>query len=572
MKAWENESTMIPDESDGATSFADLGLRSGLLEALSGLGYEEPTPIQREAIPPLVERKDLVGQAATGTGKTAAFALPVLQRLPEEGRGPGPTTLVLVPTRELAVQVSQAFHRYGRGLGVRVLPIYGGQPIGWQVKALGRGVDVVIATPGRALDHIGRETLRLHDVQTVVLDEADEMLDMGFADDIEEILQETPEDRQTVLFSATLPPRIEGLAGRYLKDPVRIQMGRETGQPPGMPPLIRQSAYMVARAHKPAALGRVLDVEAPTAAIVFCRTREEVDQLTETLNGRGYRAEALHGGMSQEQRDRVMGRLRSGAAELLIATDVAARGLDVEHLTHVVNYNVPSASDSYVHRIGRIGRAGREGVAITLAEPREHRMLKAIERATRQRISVEKIPTVADLRARRLEMTRATLNEVLLEDDLEHYRAVVESLTEEYDIMEVALAAVKLAYDSSGAATDEEEIPQIAERAARDGKDRRDTGGRRERRGNRSPAPGMTRLFFGVGRGSGIRPQDLVGAIAGESRLSGRDIGAIEIADRFSLVEVPEAAADDVINALRRSTIKGRKATVRRERDAANKR
>ncbi|MDN3353706.1 DEAD/DEAH box helicase [Actinomadura sp. DC4] len=563
---------MIPDESDGATSFADLGLRSGLLEALSGLGYEEPTPIQREAIPPLVERKDLVGQAATGTGKTAAFALPVLQRLPEEGRGPGPTTLVLVPTRELAVQVSQAFHRYGRGLGVRVLPIYGGQPIGWQVKALGRGVDVVIATPGRALDHIGRETLRLHDVQTVVLDEADEMLDMGFADDIEEILQETPEDRQTVLFSATLPPRIEGLAGRYLKDPVRIQMGRETGQPPGMPPLIRQSAYMVARAHKPAALGRVLDVEAPTAAIVFCRTREEVDQLTETLNGRGYRAEALHGGMSQEQRDRVMGRLRSGAAELLIATDVAARGLDVEHLTHVVNYNVPSASDSYVHRIGRIGRAGREGVAITLAEPREHRMLKAIERATRQRISVEKIPTVADLRARRLEMTRATLNEVLLEDDLEHYRAVVESLTEEYDIMEVALAAVKLAYDSSGAATDEEEIPQIAERAARDGKDRRDTGGRRERRGNRSPAPGMTRLFFGVGRGSGIRPQDLVGAIAGESRLSGRDIGAIEIADRFSLVEVPEAAADDVINALRRSTIKGRKATVRRERDAANKR
>jgi ATP-dependent RNA helicase DeaD len=564
---------MIPEESDGATSFADLGLRSGLLEALSGLGYEEPTPIQREAIPPLVERRDLVGQAATGTGKTAAFALPVLQQLPEDGRGNGPAALVLVPTRELAVQVSQAFHRYGRGLGVRVLPIYGGQPIGWQVKALGRGVDVVIATPGRALDHIGRETLRLHEVKTVVLDEADEMLDMGFADDIEEILQETPSERQTVLFSATLPPRIEGLAGRYLQDPVRIQMGRETGQPPGVPPLIRQSAYMVARAHKPAALGRVLDVEAPTAAIVFCRTREEVDQLTETLNGRGYRAEALHGGMSQEQRDRVMGRLRAGTAELLIATDVAARGLDVEHLTHVVNYNVPSASDSYVHRIGRIGRAGREGVAITLAEPREHRMLKAIERATKQRINVEKIPTVADLRARRLEMTRATLNESLLEDDdLDHFRTVVESLAEEYDIMEVALAAVKLAYDASGAATDEEEIPQIAQRTARDGKDRRETGGRRDRRGGGGPAPGMTRLFFGVGRGSGIRPQDLVGAIAGESRLAGRDIGAIEIADRFSLVEVPEGAADDVIRALRRSTIKGRKATVRRERDATGNR
>jgi ATP-dependent RNA helicase DeaD len=562
---------MIPNVTDGVTSFADLGLRSELLEALSGLGYEEPTPIQREAIPPLLQRKDLVGQAATGTGKTAAFALPLLQRMPDEGRGARPAVLVLVPTRELAVQVSQAFHSYGRGLGVRVLPIYGGQPIGWQTKALERGVDVVIATPGRALDHIGRETLRLHQVKAVVLDEADEMLDMGFADDIEEILQETPPDRQTVLFSATLPPRIEGLAGRYLQDPVRIQMGREPG-PPGEASRVRQSAYMVARPHKPTALGRVLDVEAPTAAIVFCRTREEVDQLTNTLTGRGYRAEALHGGMSQEQRDRVMGRLRGGTAELLIATDVAARGLDIEHLTHVINYNVPSAPDSYVHRIGRIGRAGREGVAITLAEPREHRMLKAIERATKQRIEVEKIPTVADLRARRLELTRATLNESLLEDDLEHFRAVVESLAEEYDVMEVALAAVKLAYDSSGAASDEEEIPQVTQKPERYGKDRREPSGRRERRGGRAPGHGMTRLFFGVGRSAGIRPQDLVGAIAGESRLAGRDIGAIEIADRFSLVEVPEAAANDVITALRRSTIKGRKATVRRERDTANRR
>jgi ATP-dependent RNA helicase DeaD len=561
---------MTPNVTDGATSFADLGLRSELLDALSGLGYEEPTPIQREAIPPLLQRRDLVGQAATGTGKTAAFALPLLERMPDGDRGARPTVLVLVPTRELAVQVSQAFHSYGRGLGVRVLPIYGGQPIGWQMKALDRGVDVVIATPGRALDHIGRGTLRLHEVKAVVLDEADEMLDMGFAEDIEEILQKTPPERQTVLFSATLPPRIEGLTGRYLQDPVRIQMGRESG-PPGEAPRVRQSAYMVGRAHKPTALGRLLDVEAPNAAIVFCRTREEVDQLTETLNGRGYRAEALHGGLSQEQRDRVMGRLRGGTAELLIATDVAARGLDIEHLTHVINYNVPSAPDSYVHRIGRIGRAGREGVAITLAEPREHRMLKTIERATKQRIEVEKIPTIADLRTRRLELTRATLNESLLEDDFEHFRAVVESLAEEYDVMEVALAAVKLAYDSSGAASDEEEIPEITHKPERYGKDRREPAGRRERRG-RTPDRGMTRLFFGIGRTAGIRPQDLVGAIAGESGLAGRDIGAIEIADRFSLVEVPEAAADDVITALRRSTIKGRKATVRRERDAANRR
>ncbi|MCO5994216.1 DEAD/DEAH box helicase [Actinoallomurus rhizosphaericola] len=556
----------------GAVTFADLPLRPELLNALSGLGYEEPTPIQREAIPPLVEGRDLVGQAATGTGKTAAFALPILQRMPEDGRGAGPMALVLVPTRELAVQVSQAFHRYGRGMGVRALPIYGGQPIGWQIKSIERGVDVVVATPGRALDHIGRGTLKLETVRAVVLDEADEMLDMGFAEDIEAILQETPEDRQTVLFSATLPPRIEGITGRYLREPVRIQMGREAPAP-GEAPKVRQDAYVVARAHKPAALGRLLDVESPAAAIVFCRTREEVDQLTESLNGSGYRAEALHGGMSQEQRDRVMSRLRNGTAELLIATDVAARGLDIEQLTHVVNYNVPSAPESYVHRIGRVGRAGREGVAITLAEPREHRMLKAIERQTKQRITVQKVPTVADLRARRFDLTRAALRESLLEDDLEHFLAIVEPLAEEFDVMEVALAAVKLAYDSSGATVDEEEIPEVAYKPGRDGRDGRERrdGGRRDRRG-RGPAQGMTRLFVGAGRSAGIRPQDLVGAIAGESRLAGRDIGTIEIADRFSLVEIPEGAADDVIKALRRTTIKGRKPTVRRERDAAPRR
>ncbi len=563
---------MSQNVSDGVTSFADLGLRPELMDAVSGLGYEEPTPIQREAIPPLLAGRDLIGQAATGTGKTAAFALPVLQGLSDGGRGTGPSALVLVPTRELAVQVSQAFHRYGRGLGVRVLPIYGGQSIGWQMKALERGVDVVVATPGRALDHIGRGTLHLRGVETVVLDEADEMLDMGFAEDIEEILQETPEERRTVLFSATLPARIKGLTGRYLRDPVQIQVGREAAAP-GEGPKVRQCAYVVARAHKPAALGRLLDVEAPTAAIVFCRTREEVDQLAETLNGRGYRAEALHGGMSQDQRDRVMGRLRSGTAELLIATDVAARGLDVEQLTHVVNYNVPSAPDSYVHRVGRVGRAGREGVAITLAEPREHRMLKTIERATKQRITVERVPTVADLRARRLELTRAALQESLLDDNLDQFVTVVESLAEEFDVMEVALAAVKLAYESSGAAADEEEIPQIAQRPERDNRDRGDGAGpgRRDRRGG-ATAKGMTRLFFNVGRAAGVRPQDLVGAIAGESGLAGRDIGAIEIADRFSLVEVPESSADEVIKAFRRSTVKGRKATVRRERDAPAKR
>ncbi|MEZ0073303.1 DEAD/DEAH box helicase [Planotetraspora sp. GP83] len=560
---------MVVNVTDEAMGFAELSLRPELLRALSGLGYEEPTPIQREAIPPLLEGRDLLGQAATGTGKTAAFALPVLQRIAAGGGGTEPMALVLVPTRELAVQVSEAMHRYGRDLGARVLPIYGGQPIGRQLRALERGVDVVVATPGRALDHIGRGALSLTGLQMVVLDEADEMLDMGFADDIEAILQETPESRQTVLFSATMPPRIDGMARSHLNDPVRIKIEREAATS-GEAPLVRQSAYVVTRAHKPAALGRVLDVEAPTAAIVFCRTRDEVDTLAETLNGRGYRAEALHGGMGQEQRDRVMARLRSGTADLLVATDVAARGLDIEQLTHVINYDVPSAPESYVHRIGRVGRAGREGVAITLAEPREHRMLKTIERVTRSRIHVEKVPTVADLRARRLELTRAALHESILEDDLERFRVVVETLTDEFDVMEVALAAVKLAHESSGAAADEEEIPDVPLTAPRARREPGTSQGREERRGSRASGRGMARLFVGAGRSSGIRPQDLVGAIAGETRVSGREIGAIEIADRFSLVEVPEAAAHEVITALRKTTIKGKKATVRRDRAAGS--
>ena len=564
---------MSRDAAEGTVAFADLALRPEILQALTELGYEEPTPIQRETVPPLLEGRDLLGQAATGTGKTAAFALPLLQRLGTDADRATPQALVLVPTRELAMQVSEAIHRYGCHLGARVVPIYGGQPINRQLRALDRGVDVVVATPGRALDHVARKTLRLDGVRTIVLDEADEMLDMGFAEDIEAIFKDTPEDRQTVLFSATMPPRIDAMARRHLRNPVRIELGRQTSTT-GTPALVRQSAYVVPRAHKPAALGRVLDVEAPGAAIVFCRTRDEVDQLTETLNGRGYRAEALHGGMNQEQRDRVMGRLRSGTAELLVATDVAARGLDIDQLTHVVNYDVPSAPESYVHRIGRVGRAGREGVAITLAEPREHRMLKTIERVTKQRISVEKLPTVADLRARRLDLTRAALRESLLEDDLDGFRVVVESLSDEFDVMEIALAAVKLAHEAAGIAADDAEIPEFTPRPESEGRGpgsggKRPTGPGREPRTPRPPrgaSAGTTRIFVGAGRALGVRPQDLVGAITGESNLTGRDIGAIEIADRFALVEVPEGAADEVIKALRTTTIKGRKPTVRRER------
>ncbi|MBA3410002.1 MAG: DEAD/DEAH box helicase [Geodermatophilaceae bacterium] len=570
---------MMDQAAEDPDSFAGMNLRPELLSALSGLGYEEPTPIQREAIPAILAGRDLLGQAATGTGKTAAFALPILARMTPDRREHDPVALILVPTRELAVQVSEAIHRYGRELGARVLPIYGGQPIVRQLRSLERGVDVVVATPGRALDHIARKTLRLDRLETVVLDEADEMLDMGFAEDIESILTETPATRQTVLFSATLPARIDKIARKHLTDPARIYMGRESAGE-GEAPLVKQSAYVVSRAHKPAALGRVLDIEAPTAALVFCRTRAEVDQLAESLNGRGYRAEAMHGGMDQAQRDRVMGRLRSGTADLIVATDVAARGLDIEQLTHVINYDVPSDPESYIHRIGRVGRAGREGVAVTLAEPREHRMLKAIERMTKQPITVEKVPTVADLRARQLEMTRSALHESLLEDELERYRVVVDTLTDEFDVVQVALAAVKLAHEASGAAADEEHIPEIAARPTRESRPtwasgrsdgggepggRPDSAARGGRRGGASD-PGMARLFVGAGRIAKIRPKDLVGAIANESRLSGRDIGAIQIADRFSLVEVPADAADEVIAALRASTIKGKSVQVRRDR------
>ncbi len=556
---------MTAETVDGAAGFAGLGLREELLRELGSLGYEEPTPVQREAVPPLLEGRDLLGQAATGTGKTAAFALPLLQRLPAE-RDAAPSALVLVPTRELAVQVSEAIHRYGRALGARVVPVYGGQPIGRQLRALKAGVDVVVATPGRALDHLGRGTLRLDALAVVVLDEADEMLDMGFAEDIEAILAGAPAERQTVLFSATMPSRLDRIVRAHLTDPVQVSLARER-EPAGEAPRVRQTAYVVHRTHKAAALGRILDVELPAATLVFCRTRDEVDGLTETLNGRGYRAEALHGGMGHEQRERVLARLRAGTVELVVATDVAARGLDIDQLTHVVNYDVPSAPEAYVHRIGRVGRAGREGVAITLATPREHRMLRALEHAAGRPITVAPVPTAADLRARRLELTRAALVEALADDELDGFRAVLDALAEDAGVEQVALAAIKLAHEAlaGGDGETDEDIPAATPPRREDGRPG-SGGGSGPRRERAAPAGGMTRLFVGAGRERGIRPQDLVGAITGESHLSGKQVGAIEITERFSLVEVPETAADAVVEALRTSTIKGRKALVRRDR------
>ncbi|MBA5865460.1 MAG: DEAD/DEAH box helicase [Nitrospira sp. CR1.3] len=554
--------------------FAALGLEASLLATLETLGYEEPTPIQREAIPPLLAGRDLLGQAATGTGKTAAFTLPMLQRIAHAAKQ-RPSALILVPTRELAIQVSQAVQRYGKELRISVLAVYGGQAIGPQFHALKRGVDVIVATPGRALDHIRRQTLKLSHVQIVVLDEADEMLDMGFAEDLDAILEQTPASKQTALFSATMPPRIKSIAHRHLKDPVEITIAKEPVKA-GAAPRVQQTAYVVTRPHRGATLARVLDMAGPKSALVFCRTRLEVDEVTVMLNSRGHRAEAIHGGMSQVQRDRVMNAFRTGQTELLIATDVAARGLDIPQVSHVINYDLPSSAEVYVHRIGRTGRAGREGSAITILDPREQRLLRSIEQHTKAKVTVAPVPTVADLRSKRLERTRAAVREALDEGDLDRFRDVVDALASSGDPAKVAAAAVKLIFRAQGGERMEQDIPAMPIRpqelhrpphrytAYPDGRHQGASVRPQERRsGHGGQQAGMARLYIGAGRDAGMRPGDLVGAIANEAKVNSKVIGAIEIEERFSTVDVPEALARGIVEVLSRARIKGRKVTVR---------
>ncbi|MBM3271617.1 MAG: DEAD/DEAH box helicase, partial [Candidatus Sericytochromatia bacterium] len=443
-------------------AFAALGLEASLLATLETLGYEEPTPIQREAIPPLLTGRDLLGQAATGTGKTAAFTLPLLQRI-AHGSKAKPSALILVPTRELAIQVGEAVQRYGKELRTTVLAVYGGQAIGPQFQALRRGVDVIVATPGRALDHIRRGTLKLAQVQTVVLDEADEMLDMGFADDLVTILEQTPSTKQTALFSATMPPRIKSIAHRHLKNPVEITIAKEAVKA-GAAPRVQQTAYVVTRQHRGATLARIIDMAGPKSALVFCRTRLEVDEVTAMLSSRGHRAEAIHGGMSQVQRDRVMNAFKTGQTELLVATDVAARGLDIPQVSHVINYDLPSSAEVYVHRIGRTGRAGREGAAVTILDPREQRLLRSIELHTKSKVTVAPVPSVADLRTKRLERTKAAVKEAMEAGDLDRFTAVAEALASTGDPMRVAAAAMKLIYRAQGGERAEQEIPALPTR------------------------------------------------------------------------------------------------------------
>ena len=573
-----------PGAADG---FAGFELDDRLLATVADLGYEEPTPIQREAIPLLLAGRDILAEAPTGTGKTAAFALPILQRITIGAAGPNTTSaLVVVPTRELAMQVAEAFHVYGKSLGARVVPVYGGQPIGQQLRGLRRGVDVVVATPGRAVDHLKRGSLTFDAARIVVLDEADEMLDMGFAEDLDTILSATPGDRQTALFSATISPTITRIAKRHLRDPARITVHAEKATADGVA-RVRQTAYVVRRVDKLPALCRILDVEDPTSALVFARTRGEVDDLAEALSSRGHDAGALHGGLAQEARDRVMGRFRDGSLDVLVATDVAARGLDIEHVSHVVNFDVPSDPDAYVHRIGRTGRAGREGVAITLVEPREHRLLRNIESATRSKLEIARLPTVADLRERRLELLRANLRDALETGGHDRFRGVVEPLTEEFDVVDIALAAVSLIDGAETRDEDEVELAQASFQQPTTGPNRGPGSGPRSPRrspggppggpprrgpgpGARTPrgpeADGWQQLWIGGGRRAGLRPGDLVGAIANEAGVPGSVVGAIQLFDDFALVDVQGGVADAVEHALRNATIRGQRLPVRRER------
>ncbi len=438
-----------------APAFAALGLSDVLAAAVAAGGYTDPSPIQREAIPPLLAGKDVIGMAATGTGKTAAFALPLVQRLAANPDRKRPAALVLVPTRELAIQVAKAISGYGKSLKIKVVPVYGGAGFSEQVRGLRQGVDVIVATPGRALDHLRRGTLDLSSISTVVLDEADEMLDMGFADDLDALLGATPKERQTVLFSATLPPRIAAIANKHQTNPVRVRITAPAAAA-GTAPKVREVVFHVRAQDKPLALARVLDAEPDASAIVFCRTRADADGLAESLAGRGFRPDSIHGGLDQEQRDRVMGRFRSGAVRVLVATDVAARGLDIGHLSHVVNFNVPESSDTYTHRIGRVGRAGREGVAVTLADPRERGLLSQIERGTGRRLTMAVVPTKAEIRTKRLARTRDTLRERVAAGGLEEMTKLLEPLMADLPPAQVAAAAVALLLNATQPANDTE--------------------------------------------------------------------------------------------------------------------
>ncbi|HEX9928145.1 MAG TPA: DEAD/DEAH box helicase [Pyrinomonadaceae bacterium] len=522
------------------SSFEQFGLSEELIKAINDVGYETPSPIQLKTIPLLLAGKDMVGQAQTGTGKTAAFALPILERLDVKNKGV--QALVLTPTRELAIQVAEAFHTYSKYLGqVRALPVYGGQSISQQIRHLRNGVQIIVGTPGRVMDHMRRETIDLSNLKIVTLDEADEMLRMGFIDDIEWILSHTPETRQTALFSATMPREIRRIAERYLNEPENVQIERKTLTVP----TVQQLYINVSEAQKTDALSRLLEADSTPgeATLIFHRTKVGAAELTVKLQARGYAAEAMHGDMNQAQREALIRRLRNGQVEIVVATDVAARGLDVERIATVINYDMPSDTESYVHRIGRTGRAGREGKAVLFVTPRQQRMKRDIEQYTKQKIEPMKLPSQADVAARRVAMFKERLLKTLTEGDLELHLSLVEDLAEEsgYDFAEIAAAA---SFIASGDKPLEVAVAPEPEQMG-------------------FGTDGMVRLFIGVGRNHRVGPADIVGAIANEADVPGKAIGAIDVYDRFTLVDVPAEYARQVLQGMSNTRIRNERANVR---------
>ncbi|MCY0987606.1 DEAD/DEAH box helicase [Nannocystis sp. ILAH1] len=526
------------------TGFAALDLPEPLQQALRDLGYETPSPIQSQTIPHLLAGRDLLGQAQTGTGKTAAFALPILARL--DRSRPILQALVLTPTRELAIQVAEALHRYAAHLpGFRVMPIYGGQSYGPQLATLARGVHVVVGTPGRIIDHLHRGSLDLSHLRHVVLDEADEMLRMGFIDDVETILSATPPTRQTALFSATLPPPIRRIAQMHLREPVEVTIAGKSRTADN----IRQRYWVVSGVHKLDALTRILEAETFDAMIVFARTKLATDELAERLQARGFAAAAINGDLPQAQRERTIAMLRECAIDILVATDVAARGLDVDRISHVMNYDVPTDPESYVHRIGRTGRAGRSGEAILFVAPRERGLLRMIERATRQPITAMELPTVKMVNDVRLARFKQQIRDSIAGGGLEPFQNAIEELEREDNIpaLEIAAALAKLVRKG-------EPFMLAPERREPE-----------ERPPPRGPEPGMAAYRVEVGHLNGLRPGNLVGAIANEARLTSKQIGRIDIQKDHTYVELPAELSDEVLQHLKKVWVAGGQLRITRD-------
>ena len=548
----------MSDPHAAAPRFDALGLPAPLLAALDAVGYETPSPIQAAAIPPLLDGRDLFARAPTGTGKTAAFALPLLARLDTGQRAV--QLLVLTPTRELAIQVAEALQRYAAGLeGFHVAPIYGGSDYRGQLRQLQRGVQAVVGTPGRIMDHMRRGTLCLDALRALVLDEADEMLRMGFIDDVEWILEQAPAERQIALFSATLPEAIRTIAQRHLRDAREIRIAAATATAAG----IRQRYWLVSGLHKLDALTRILEVEPFEALLLFVRTKTATAELAERLTARGWSAAALNGDVPQQQRERIVEQLRGGALDILVATDVAARGLDVERISHVINYDIPYDSEAYIHRIGRTGRAGRSGEAILFVAPRERRMLAAIERATRQRIEPLSLPSTETVNDKRIAEFKQRITDTLAAGELELMQRLVEQYQQEHDVpaLEIAAALAKLFVGDQPLLLAPEPARPARAAGQRPGPDA--AGG-----GPRRPAPvtepALARYRLSVGQRNGVKPGNIVGAIANEAGLDARFIGRVEIHDDYSLVDLPADIPAELLQALRAAQVCGRALAIKR--------